>query len=74
MLFDIYFIIFVTIIIIITIIIKLTADSTVSAFWASSGLPLKLSKRQLPTTVIFRTTFTRTITLYELLLLLLLLL
>ncbi len=37
-------------------------------FWR--WLPLRLSKRQSPTTVLFRTTFTRTITLYELLILL----
>ena len=34
--------------------------------WLWRWLPLKLSKRQSPTTVLFRTTFTRTITLYEL--------
>ena len=33
-------------------------------------LPLRLSKRQSPTTVLFRTTLTQTITLYELLILL----
>ena len=34
------------------------------------GLPIKLLKRQAPTTVLFRTTLPRTITLYELLILL----
>ena len=38
--------------------------------WLWRWLPLSLSKRQSPTTVLFRTTFTRTITLYELLILL----
>ena len=38
--------------------------------WLWRWLPLWLSKRQSPTTVLFRTTFTRTITLYELLILL----
>jgi len=38
--------------------------------WLWRWLPLRLSKRQSPTTVLFRTTFTRTITLYELLILL----
>ena len=35
--------------------------------WLWKWLPLRLSKRQSPTTVFFRTTLTRTITLYELL-------
>ena len=35
--------------------------------WLWRWLPLRLSKRQSPTTVLFRTTITRTITLYELL-------
>ena len=34
--------------------------------WLWRWLPLRLSKRQSPTTVLFRTTLTRTITLYEL--------
>ena len=38
--------------------------------WLWRWLPLRLSKRQSPSTVLFRTTFTRTITLYELLILL----
>ena len=38
--------------------------------WLWRWLPLRLSKRQSPTTVLFRTTLTRTITLYELLILL----
>ena len=38
--------------------------------WLWRWLPLRLSKRQSLTTVLFRTTFTRTITLYELLILL----
>jgi len=38
--------------------------------WLWRWLPLRLSKRQSPTTVLFRTTFTRTISLYELLILL----
>ena len=38
--------------------------------WLSKWLPLRLSKRQSPTTVLFRTTLTRKITLYELLILL----
>ena len=33
--------------------------------WLWRWLPLRLSKRQSPTTVLFRTTLTRTITLYE---------
>jgi len=38
--------------------------------WLWRWLPLRLSKRQSSTTVLFRTTLTRTITLYELLILL----
>ena len=38
--------------------------------WLWRWLPLRLSKRQSPTTVLFRTTLTRTITQYELLILL----
>ena len=38
--------------------------------WLWRWLPLRLSKGQSPTTVLFRTTLTRTITLYELLILL----
>jgi len=35
--------------------------------WLWRWLPLRLSKRQSPTTVLFRTTLTRTITLYDIL-------
>ena len=43
---------------------------TLSLSWLWRWLPLRLSKRQSPTTVLFRTTLTRTITQCELLILL----
>ena len=45
-------------------------QSNMTRTWLWRWLPLRLSKHQSPTTVLFRTTFTRTITLYELLILL----
>ena len=45
-------------------------DNLSGSHLESQGLPLRLSKRQSPTTVFFRTTLTRTITQYELLILL----
>jgi len=45
---------------------RLTTLLTDKHYWLWRWLPLKLLKRQSPTTALFRTTLTRTITLYKL--------